>query len=204
MTAPHGAAGTPSAAFPCCCASLRRSFSRSSTAALVGLGSGSPVELSFDGVGLFRRGWTWLLAGASAELAARQQRVIDAVAAAAAGAELHKHYKPEVGCSIVGSRPRVVGPAADGGRGCVRRVTAQRQAGSRGPSQQRNRRGLHAAHPAVTHVGVPNRTSCVTCRGDSSSRQVTPSSRMVRTSCSVRISMARVTPASPPAINPYT
>ena len=68
-----------------CCLSmlLRKSsaiFSLTSTAALVGLGSGSPVELSFDGVGLFRRGWTWLLAGASAELAARQQRVVDAIA----------------------------------------------------------------------------------------------------------------------------
>jgi hypothetical protein len=34
------------------------------TAALSGLDAGEPVDLSFDGIGLFRRGRAWLLAGA--------------------------------------------------------------------------------------------------------------------------------------------
>lgn len=61
--------------------------------ALAGL-DGEPVDLSFDGVGLFRRGRTWLLAGVSADLVARQERVVEAVTAA--GADLHKHYRPGV------------------------------------------------------------------------------------------------------------
>ena len=61
-------------------------------AALAGLGAGDPVELSFDGIGLFRRGRAWLLAGVTAELVARQERV--AAAVTAAGADLHKHYVP--------------------------------------------------------------------------------------------------------------
>jgi len=62
--------------------------------ALAGLDGGDPVDLSFDGVGLFRRGRTWLVAGVSAEFVARQQRVVEAVTAT--GAELHKHYRPGV------------------------------------------------------------------------------------------------------------
>ena len=62
--------------------------------ALAGLDGGEPVDLSFDGVGLFRRGRTWLVAGVSAEFVARQQRVVEAVTAT--GAELHKHYRPGV------------------------------------------------------------------------------------------------------------
>ena len=60
--------------------------------ALAGLDRGEPVDLSFDGVGLFRRGRTWLLAGVSADFVARQQRVVDAVTTT--GADLHKHYRP--------------------------------------------------------------------------------------------------------------
>lgn len=62
--------------------------------ALAGLDGGEPVDLSFDGVGLFRRGRTWLLAGVSADFVARQERVVEAVTAA--GADLHKHYRPGV------------------------------------------------------------------------------------------------------------
>jgi 2'-5' RNA ligase len=70
-----------------------RSWDQASVAAaLAQLGGGSPVELSFDGVGLFRRGRTWLVAGVSADFVARQQRVVEAVTAT--GAELHKHYRP--------------------------------------------------------------------------------------------------------------
>jgi 2'-5' RNA ligase superfamily len=64
------------------------------TDALTRLDGGEPVDLSFDGVGLFRRGRTWLLAGVSADFVARQQRVVEAVTAT--GAELHKHYRPGI------------------------------------------------------------------------------------------------------------
>ena len=70
--------------------------------ALCDNGSGAPVELSFDGVGVFRRGRTWLVAGVSADVAERQQRVVDLVTAT--GADLHKHYRPGVWlphCSLV-------------------------------------------------------------------------------------------------------
>jgi len=62
------------------------------TAALNGLDAGGPVDLRFDGIGLFRRGRAWLLAGAAAGLATRQERA--AAAVTATGAELHKHYVP--------------------------------------------------------------------------------------------------------------
>jgi hypothetical protein len=61
------------------------------TAALGGLDASEPVDLSFDGIGLFRRGRAWLLAGVAAGLATRQER---AAAVTATGAELHKHYLP--------------------------------------------------------------------------------------------------------------
>ena len=62
------------------------------TAALSELDAGEPVDVSFDGIGLFRRGRAWLLAGVAADLATRQERDVRAVTAA--GAELHKHYVP--------------------------------------------------------------------------------------------------------------
>ncbi len=61
------------------------------TAALASLPAGDAVELSFDGVGLFRRGRAWLLAGVTADIVARQERI--AAALVATGAELHKHYE---------------------------------------------------------------------------------------------------------------
>lgn len=64
------------------------------TDALAGLDGGEPVDLSFDGVGLFRRGRTWLVAGVTADFVARQQRVVEAITAT--GAELHKHYRPGI------------------------------------------------------------------------------------------------------------
>ncbi|EUA50492.1 hypothetical protein I552_1428 [Mycobacterium xenopi 3993] len=69
------------------------------TAALEEIAAGSPVELCFDGVGLFRRGRMWLVAGVGADFVARQARVVAAVTAT--GAELHKHYVPGSGCRIV-------------------------------------------------------------------------------------------------------
>jgi 2'-5' RNA ligase len=82
-------------------------------------GFGAPVELSFDGVGVFRRGRVWLVAGVSAGVAARQQRVIDLVTAT--GAELHKHYRPGIWlphCSLapratLAQLPDVVATAMD-------------------------------------------------------------------------------------------
>lgn len=72
-----------------------RSWDRDAVAAaLAELDDGAPVELSFDGLGLFRRGRAWLLAGVSADIVARQQRVVEVVRSA--GAELHKHYRPGV------------------------------------------------------------------------------------------------------------
>ena len=73
---------------------LRRWDQAAVNDALAGLDGGDPVDLSFDGVGLFRRGRTWLVAGVSADFVARQQRVVEAVTAT--GAELHKHYRPGV------------------------------------------------------------------------------------------------------------
>lgn len=62
--------------------------------ALAGIDGGDPVELSFDGLGVFRRGRIWLAAGVTADFVARQQRVVEAVTAS--GAELHQHYRPGV------------------------------------------------------------------------------------------------------------
>jgi len=62
------------------------------TAALGELDAGEPIELSFDGIGLFRRGRAWLLAGMAADVVTRQERVVAALDAA--GAQLHKHYYP--------------------------------------------------------------------------------------------------------------
>jgi hypothetical protein len=58
------------------------------------LGGGDPVEMSFDGVGVFRRGRIWLVAGVNADVVARQQRVVEAVTGVAA--DLHKHYRPGI------------------------------------------------------------------------------------------------------------
>jgi 2'-5' RNA ligase len=73
---------------------LRQWDDEAVAAALAGIDGGEPVELSFDGIGLFRRGRIWLVAGVSADFVARQQRVVEAVTAA--GAELHKHYRPGI------------------------------------------------------------------------------------------------------------
>ncbi|HZA09968.1 2'-5' RNA ligase family protein [Mycobacterium sp.] len=75
------------------------------TEALAGLGDGAPVDLHFDGIGLFRRGRAWLLAGGGADLMARQQRVVDAITAT--GADLHKHYAPGTWLPHCSLAPRV-------------------------------------------------------------------------------------------------
>ena len=59
---------------------------------LDGLPHGGPVELSFDALGTFRRGRSWLAPALPAEVFGRQERV--ACALAAAGMDLHLHYVP--------------------------------------------------------------------------------------------------------------
>ncbi len=54
------------------------------TAAVSSLRDGDPVELSFDGVGLFRRGRACVLAGVTSQFVARQERVVSAVPATGA------------------------------------------------------------------------------------------------------------------------
>ena len=73
---------------------LRRWDLGAVTDALAAIGGGEPVDISFDGVGLFRRGRMWLVPGVSADFVARQQRVVEAVTAT--GADLHKHYRPGI------------------------------------------------------------------------------------------------------------
>jgi 2'-5' RNA ligase len=73
---------------------LRRWDQAAVTAALADIDGREPVELSFDGIGLFRRGRTWLVAGVGVDFVARQQRVVETVVAT--GAELHKHYRPGI------------------------------------------------------------------------------------------------------------
>lgn len=61
-------------------------------AAVAALPDGGPVELSFDGLGTFPRGRSWLVASVGAGLAARQERL--AAALRAAGSDLHRNYLP--------------------------------------------------------------------------------------------------------------
>nr|WP_174257851.1 2'-5' RNA ligase family protein [Phytoactinopolyspora alkaliphila] len=53
---------------------------------------GGPVELSFDGVGTFPRGRTWLIPAMDANVVARQARIAEALVAT--GAQLHHNYLP--------------------------------------------------------------------------------------------------------------
>ena len=119
------------------------------TAALVELGDGAPVDLSFDGVGLFRRGRTWLLAGVGAE----------SCGTPAAGCRRRQRHRRRVAqalrarnlaAALFACAARDVGSAARRrGRG-VGRVASAGQAGPRGPGQQRDRRAQPAAGPTVT------------------------------------------------------
>lgn len=61
--------------------------------AVARLPAGPPLRLHFDAVAWFRRGRAALVPAVSADLVARQQRVIEAVAGT--GAELHHHYEPD-------------------------------------------------------------------------------------------------------------
>ncbi|MGH3481687.1 MAG: 2'-5' RNA ligase family protein [Nocardioidaceae bacterium] len=50
------------------------------------------VKLRFDGLGLFRRGRSWLIPAVASDLARRQELVVAAVTTT--GADLHRHYQP--------------------------------------------------------------------------------------------------------------
>ncbi|MGH3454571.1 MAG: 2'-5' RNA ligase family protein, partial [Nocardioidaceae bacterium] len=50
------------------------------------------VKLRFDGLGLFRRGRSWLVPAVASDLARRQELVVAAVTTT--GADLHRHYEP--------------------------------------------------------------------------------------------------------------
>lgn len=56
------------------------------------LPDGGAIDLHFDGIGTFRRGRTWLISAVTADLVARQERVVDALRAS--GADLHRNYAP--------------------------------------------------------------------------------------------------------------
>lgn len=56
------------------------------------LPAAAPTTLHFDALGMFRRSRCWLVPAVTSELAARQERVVEAVEAT--GADLHRHYRP--------------------------------------------------------------------------------------------------------------
>lgn len=60
--------------------------------AVSALPDGGAIGLRFDGLGLFRRGRSWLVPAVASDLASRQQLVVTAVTST--GAELHRHYEP--------------------------------------------------------------------------------------------------------------
>jgi hypothetical protein len=62
--------------------------------ALARLPTSGPVSLRLDAFGMFRRSRTSLLPSPTADLARRQERVVEAVEST--GAELHRHYRPGV------------------------------------------------------------------------------------------------------------
>jgi 2'-5' RNA ligase len=73
-------------------ASLRGYDLEAVRSALAALPEAAPVPLHFDGFGTFRRSRCWLAPAITSDLAARQQRVVEAVQAT--GADLHRHYRP--------------------------------------------------------------------------------------------------------------
>lgn len=54
----------------------------------------APTTLHLDAVGMFRRSRTWLVPAVTADLARRQERVVEVVERT--GADLHQHYRPGV------------------------------------------------------------------------------------------------------------
>lgn len=73
-------------------AALRSWELESVVAALDAVPERPPVRLHLDALGVFRRSRCWLVPALAADLAARQEAVVEAVVAT--GADLHKHYRP--------------------------------------------------------------------------------------------------------------
>lgn len=53
-----------------------------------------PMTLHFDAIGMFRRSRTWLVPAVTADIARRQERVVEALEST--GGDLHRHYRPGV------------------------------------------------------------------------------------------------------------
>lgn len=83
-----------------------RSWDLDAVAEAVGsLPARGPVELHFDGLGLFRRSRSWLVPAGPADLVPRQQEVVKAVVGT--GADLHRHYEPGLWVPHCTLAPRV-------------------------------------------------------------------------------------------------
>jgi 2'-5' RNA ligase len=64
-----------------------------------------PMALHFDALGMFRRSRSWLVPAVTSDIAARQERVVQAVEST--GAELHRHYFPGVWVPHCTVAPRI-------------------------------------------------------------------------------------------------
>jgi len=64
-----------------------------------------PMTLHFDALGLFRRSRSWLVPAVTSDIAARQERVVEAVEST--GAALHRHYVPGLWVPHCTVAPRV-------------------------------------------------------------------------------------------------
>lgn len=64
-----------------------------------------PMALHFDALGMFRRSRCWLVPAVTSDIAARQERVVEAVEST--GADLHKHYRPGVWVPHLTLAPRI-------------------------------------------------------------------------------------------------
>jgi 2'-5' RNA ligase len=64
-----------------------------------------PMTLHFDALGMFRRSRSWLVPAVTSDIAARQERVVQAVEST--GADLHRHYVPGVWVPHCTVAPRI-------------------------------------------------------------------------------------------------
>jgi len=64
-----------------------------------------PMRLHFDALGMFRRSRCWLVPAVTSDIAARQERVVEAVEST--GADLHRHYRPGVWVPHCTVAPRI-------------------------------------------------------------------------------------------------
>ncbi len=64
-----------------------------------------PMTLHFDALGMFRRSRSWLVPAVTSDIAARQERVVQAVEST--GADLHQHYVPGVWVPHCTVAPRI-------------------------------------------------------------------------------------------------